>query len=103
MNTFLRQINHAPLIWMCHSRENNWKINQLHERCLTNILNDKQLSFNELLEKDDSVLIHEQNLQMLATEMYKISNDLSTPFMKDIFQINKNTYNLRQNSKFSGP
>ena len=49
------------------------------------------------------VLIHEQNLQMLATEMYKVSNDLSTPFMKDIFRINKNTYNLRQNSKFSGP
>ena len=47
--------------------------------------NDKQSSFNELLEKDGSVSIHERNLHVLATEMYKISNGLSTPLMKDIF------------------
>ena len=35
--------------------------------------------------------------------MYKISNGLSTPLMKDIFPINRNHYNLRQNSKFSRP
>ena len=48
-------------------------------------------------------MIHERNLQALATEMYKISNSLSTPLMKDIFPINRNTYNLRQNSQFSRP
>ena len=35
--------------------------------------------------------------------MYKISNGLSTPLMKDIFSINRNPYNLRQNSQFSRP
>ena len=35
--------------------------------------------------------------------MYKISNGLSTPFMKDVFPINRNPYNLRQNSQFSRP
>ena len=30
-----------------------------------------------LLEKDGSVSIHNRNLQILATEMYKIKNDLS--------------------------
>ena len=49
---FLRQFNYFPLIWMCYSRENNRKINQLHERYLRTIYNDKQSSFNELLEKD---------------------------------------------------
>ena len=48
-------------------------------------------------------MIHERNLQALATEMYKISNSLSTPLMKDIFPINRNPYNLRQNSQFSRP
>ena len=86
---------------MCHSRESNRKINRLHERCLRTIYNDKQSSFNELLEKDGSVSIHERNLQVLATEIYKISNDLSMPLMKDIFLINRNTYNLGQNSQFS--
>ena len=89
---------------MCkHSRESNRKISRLHEGCLRTIYNDTQSLFNELLEKDGSNLIHEQNLQFLATEMYKISNGLSTPLMKDIFPINRNPYNLRQNSQFSRP
>ena len=75
MNSFFKtQFNQCPLIWMCHSRENNRKINRLHERCLRTVYNDKQSSFNELLEKDGSVSIHERNIQVLATEMYKTSN-----------------------------
>ena len=50
-----------------------------------------------------SVSIHERNFQVLATEMFKISNGLSTRLMKDIFPINRNPYNLRQNSQFSRP
>ena len=35
--------------------------------------------------------------------MYKISNGLSKPHMKDVFPINRNPYNLRPNSQFSRP
>ena len=42
MNAFFNsQFNYCPLIWMCHSRENNNKINRLHERYLRTIYNDK--------------------------------------------------------------
>ena len=88
---------------MCLSCENNRKINQLHERCRRTMYNNKQSSFNELLKKDGSISIHEQNLHGLATEMYKICNGLSTPIMKDIFPINRNHYKLRQSSQFSRP
>ena len=54
---------------MYHSRESNRKINQLHERCLRTIYNDKQSSCNEILEKDGSVSIHQQNLQVVAIDM----------------------------------
>ena len=102
MNSFFKtQFNYFPLIWMFHSRENDRKIKRLHERCLRTIYNDKQSSFNELLEKDGSVSIYERNLQVLATEMYKISKE--TPLMKDTFPFNRNPYNLRQNSQFSRP
>ena len=97
MNSFFKtQFIYCPLIWMCHSRENNRRINRLHEICLKTIYNNEQSSFNGLLEKGGSASIHELNLQVLATEMYKISNGLSTPFMKDIFPINRKPYNLRQ-------
>ena len=88
---------------MCHSPENNRKINRLEERCLRTIYNDKQSSFNELLKQDGSALMHELNFQALATETYKICNGLSLPFIKDIFPINRNPYDLRQNSEFSRP
>ena len=70
MNSFFKtQFNYCLLIWMCHSREKNRKINRLYERCLRTIYNDKQSSFNELLEKDGSVSIHKRNLQVVVTEI----------------------------------
>ena len=33
------------------------------------VYNDKQSSFNELLEKNDSVLIHLRNIKIQATEI----------------------------------
>ena len=56
---------------MFDSRALNSKINRLHERCLGIIYNDKTSYFNELLEKDNSVSIHERNIQALAIEIVK--------------------------------
>ena len=105
MNSFFRsQFNYCPLIWMCHNRTNNRKINRLHERCLRIMYNDKQSSFIELLKKDNSVSIHQRKLQVLAIEMFKVSNGLSPVLMNDIFKRRgEQTYNLRKHSQFYRP
>ena len=72
---------------MCHSRTNNRKTNRLHERCLRIIYNDKQSPFIKLLEKGNSISIHQRNLQILAIEMFKVSNVLSPVLMNDIFKL----------------
>ena len=42
MNSFFTsQFNYCPLVWMCHSRLINNKINRLHETCLRIIYSDK--------------------------------------------------------------
>ena len=69
---FSSQFNYCLLIWMFHNRMLNNRINRLHVRCLRIIYNDKHTSFEKLLEKDKSVSIHQKNLQVLATEMFKI-------------------------------
>ena len=52
MNSFFKsQFNYCPLVWMCHSRSMNNKINRLHERCLRIIYSDKKSSFEEVLFK----------------------------------------------------
>ena len=38
-------------------------------------------SFEELLDKNGAVMIHQRNVRVLATEMYEISNRLSPIFM----------------------
>ena len=105
MNAFFKsQFSYCPLVWMCHSRANNSKINRLHERCLRIIYSDKQSSFEALLEKDGSVSIHNRNIQILATEMFKIENDLSPEIMTELFeQRNEHHYNLRNNVHFITP
>ena len=42
-------------------------------------------TFEELLEKDNSVTVHTRNLQLLATEMYKVNKNISPNFICDIF------------------
>ena len=69
---FPPQFNYCPLTWMFHNRSLNHKINRLHERCLRVIYNDGHSSYDELLNLDNSVSIHHRNLQILATEMFRV-------------------------------
>ena len=86
MNSFFKsQFSYCLLVWMCHSRTINNKINQLHERCLRVIYNGKILSFNELLEGDGSVPIDNRNLHILATEMFKVYKNIAPAIFTEIF------------------
>ena len=59
------------------------------------IYNDKKLSLKELLEKDSFTSMRQRNMQMLATELYKVSNNFSLPHMNKIFDIrNEHTYSM---------
>ena len=89
---------------MEHSRRLNKKINTLHERCLPIICNDKQSTFQKLLDKDKSVSIHNRNAQTLATEMFKVSKDLAPDIFLTAFSTrNKLNYNLCHASHFDVP
>ena len=70
---------------MCHSRKMQNRINKLHERALRVVYKNKNLTFEQLLEKDQGYTIHERNLQKLAVEMYKVKNGLCPEVMKELF------------------
>ena len=66
LNTlFISQFNYFPVIWMCHSRAKNNKINRLHETCLRIIYKDKVSTSEQLLENDSSGSAHTRNLVFL--------------------------------------
>ena len=61
MKTFIQsQFNYCPLVWMFHSRIMNNKINKLHERALRVVYNNNNLTFQELLDLDNAVTIHQK-------------------------------------------
>ena len=70
---FVSQFSYCPLAWMCHSRT----LNKLHERCPLVIYNYKKSTFQKSIDKNKSLLIHNQNLKVLATEMHKVKKGLS--------------------------
>ena len=89
MNAFFNsQFSYCPLTWMFHNRLINNKINRLHERCLRKVYNDNQSTFEELLEKDNTVSVYQRNLQFLAIELYKVVNGISPDLMKEVFPLN---------------
>ena len=77
MNAFINsQFSYCPLIWMSHSRTINSLVNNIHERALRIVYKDTTSSFAQLLEQ--STIIHHKNFQILATEICKALNHLSS-------------------------
>ena len=96
MKTFITsQFKYCPLTWMFHNRTLNNKINKLHERALRLAYKDVCSSFQELLDSDDAVTIHCRNLQKLAIEMYKVKNNISPLPLRELFNENINSHDLR--------
>ena len=103
MRTFITsQFNYCPLVWMSHNRTMNNKINNLHERALQIVYRNNNLTFQDLLEKDNSMMIHHKNLQKLAIEMYKVKNKISPTSMQNLFTERVHQYDLRNKNDWEG-
>ena len=61
----------------------------MHEKSLRLFYNDNTSSlYEEFLEIYNSVSNLQINIQILATNLYKIVNELSPDIMKDVFPLN---------------
>ena len=96
----ISQFKYCPLTWMFCSQKSINKINRLHERALRIVYNDFTSTFLELLEKDNSVSIHYQNIQVLCTEIFKVKNNLSPEVMNKVFKFKKIEYNICRKATF---
>ena len=88
--------------WIFHSPKLNNKINGLHEQCLRIVYNDNSSTFEQLLIRDNSVSIHNRNLQFLAIEMFKVYTEQGPDILHNVFPINSQPeYNLRNKHHFA--
>ena len=75
------QFNYCPLVWMFCSRQSNNLINKVHERGLRLTYRDETKDFQQILREQNEITIHQRNLQVLLTEVYKIINCIASPIM----------------------
>ena len=81
----------------------NNKINHIHERALRIVYQDYSTTFENLLKKDNSLTFHHRNIHHVATEMFKVTHNLSPPFMKEIFTDKVNEKGTRSGDTFDRP
>ena len=100
---FNSQFSYCLLIWMFINRGTNHRINKIQERSLRLLYKDDISAFEELLQQNNYVTIHTRNIQILATEMYKVYNNKSPDLICQLFSKSNGTYNLRNVSDFERP
>ena len=77
------------------SRQSNNLINKVHEWALRLTYRDETKDFQQILRELNEIIIHQRNLQVLMTKVYKVVNGIAPPIMNSLFQFRCNTNNTR--------
>ena len=80
---------------MFHNRKLKNRISNIHERTLRILYRDYESTFQQLLKQSKSISIHQRNLQILATEVFKTKTALNPVIMEDLFKFKNLVYNFR--------
>ena len=95
------QLNYCPLAWMFCPRSSSKLINKVQEKALRITYSDQLTDFKSLLSNHNEITIHQRNLQVSMTEIYKIINQIAPPIMSSLFEICENTHNTRYSQVLS--
>ena len=89
---------YCHLIWMFCSKTSNNLINKIHKRSLCFIYEIEDANFKDLLIKDNSWTIQENNIHTLLIEIYESQNHNSPPIMQKMFDLKVTPYSLQNNN-----
>ena len=102
MKAFIEyQFANCLLIWMFCSWSSNNRINHLLERAQRIVYNDHSSTFEDLLVKYILFSVHHRSIQLLALDLYKAKNNLSSQLILELFQRREANYNIRSQTDFS--
>ena len=94
MSTFI----YCPLTSIYCSKTANNLINKIHKHSLRVIYESEDANFEDLLIKDSSQTIHENNIHTLLIEIYKSLNRISPSIMQEFFDLKVTPYSIRSNN-----
>ena len=103
-NAFINsQFNYASLVWMFAGKFSINKICKIHYRTLQVIHIDYQKSYDELLDINKDVNIHQKHLRILVLEVFKSITHVNPEFMWSYFNEDTIPYNLRDGNRLLLP
>ena len=88
------QFNFCSLAWMFYSSQLNNLINKVHERGMNLTYRDETKVFQQILREPNEFTIHQSNLRILMTAVYKILNGIAPPIINSFFHFCCNTQNI---------
>ena len=91
----LSNFHYCSIIWHFCSKKNQIKLEKLQKRALQVTMNDYTSSYSDLLELAKTPSLYVLRLKCIATETYKCINKISPSYLHDMFILNENEYNLR--------
>ena len=78
------------------SRQSNNLTNRVRERGLRlTYRNATNKEFQQIIREKNEPTIHQKNLQVLMTEVYKIVNGIAPPIMNSLFNFCDSIHNIR--------
>ena len=80
---------------MFYRRGNNKKINRIHDRVFRLVYDGDISTFGQLLDKDKSFCIHQQDIERLLIEIHNSFHDNSENSLKELIVRRKSTLNLQ--------
>ena len=81
-NSFIvSNFNYCPLAWHFCSTSSTNKLEKIQERALRFINNDFTSSLQALLTATNTAPLHERRMKQMASEVYKIDNDIAPDYI----------------------
>ena len=94
-NVFIdSSFNNVPLIWMFCRKGLYLKMQKIHHKTLK-VIYQSNKTYEELLELNETVSIHQRHLRFLVTEVHKSTSYLNPKFMCSFFTHKEIPHNLR--------
>ena len=102
VNSFIfSNFGYCTHVWVFSHKKSLNKIESLHKRALSFLLNDYESSYEELLEKSGKCSMNLRRKKFLCIEIYKTINNLNSDFIKNIFEMKRNNRIVRERYKLN--
>ena len=87
VNTYVLSVfNYGSSVWHFSGLVETHKIERVHERALRFVYDDQSTDYYKFLQNNNLKTLFGKRIRSLCCEIYKIQNEISPKYMKDIFE-----------------